>query len=121
MTANQKILIVDDDLTNMRYLIEVLEENFELMSVTTGEEALKILRNFTPAIILLDVMLPGIDGYEVCKRIRSEPDLSNTKIVLISAKAMKNEKKRGYEVGADYYITKPFAHDDLMTKIEALI
>lgn len=120
MTEISRILVVDDDLTNLRYLIEVLEEDFDIRSVTTGEEALKVIRQFNPQVILLDVMLPGINGYDVCRQIRSNSDLSDVKIILISAKAMKKERSKGYEAGADFYITKPFAHDDLLATINAL-
>jgi|APSaa5957512622_1039677.scaffolds.fasta_scaffold19016_2 DNA-binding response OmpR family regulator len=120
MTELSRILVVDDDLTNLRYLIEVLEEDFDIRSVTTGEEALKVIGQFNPQLILLDVMLPGIDGYDVCRQIRSNSELSDVKIILISAKAMKNERNKGYEAGADFYITKPFAHDDLLATIGAL-
>jgi len=120
MAEISRILVVDDDLANLRYLIEVLEEDFDIRSVTSGEEALTVIRLFNPQVILLDVMLPGINGYDVCRQIRSESDLSDVKIILISAKAMKKERKKGYEAGADCYFTKPFAHDALLAKIGAL-
>ncbi|MEM7262079.1 MAG: response regulator, partial [Planctomycetota bacterium] len=73
---------------------------------------------FRPDLILLDIMMPGMTGYEVCKRIRRTPQLKHTKIIMISAKAMIQERLAGYEAGADDYLTKPFDHDELLAKIQ---
>ena len=113
-----KILVVDDDQTNLKFLTEILEEDFQLHTVATGEDALEILHGFNPDIILLDIMLPGISGYEVCQKIRADEKLANMKVILISAKAMVNERQRGYEAGADDYITKPFDHEELLEKVK---
>ncbi len=116
-----KILVVDDDQTNLKFLNEILVDDFELKAVSTGEDALKVLDEFEPAIILLDVMLPGINGYEVCQKVRLNKNLPNIKIILISAKAMINERQKGFEVGADDYITKPFDHERLLDKIKTTL
>ena len=118
---NLRILIVDDDITNLKFLNEILEDDYQLHSVSTGEDALNLMDEFNPRIILLDVMLPGISGYQVCKEIRSNEKHSDTGIILISAKAMVNERQKGYEAGADDYITKPFDHEELLDKIEVML
>lgn len=121
MNDNPKILVVDDDLTNLKFLAEILESDYNLLSVSSGEEALEAIHEFDPDLILLDIMLPGISGYEVCRKIRKDETLSTKKVVLISAKAMVNERQKGYEVGADDYITKPFDHEELIDKIKSIL
>lgn len=121
MRLGPKILVVDDDQTNLKFLNEILEDRFELMAVSTGEDALDAIGAFHPKILLLDVMLPGISGYDVCREIRANESLSGIKIILISAKAMVDERQKGYEAGADDYITKPFDHEELLEKVGAII
>ncbi len=116
-----KILIVDDDRTNLRFLKEVLSEKYQIQSVSTGEEALQVINTFEPNILLLDIMLPGMDGYEVCRKIREDKKFSDLRIILISAKAMADDKQKGYDVGGDAYITKPFDHLDLFSIIEKIL
>ena len=81
---------------------------FTIASAATGEEALEVLPNFQPDLILLDIMMPGMDGYEVCRRVRGTREFSATKIVLVSALASNQDLERGFEAGADDYVTKPF-------------
>ncbi len=121
MEAQRRILVVDDDLANLRFLCEILEEDYNTLSVTTGEEALEAIEQFKPEIILLDIMLPGMSGYEVCQEVRNQEKFSDVKIVLVSAKAMANEKQEGFEAGADDYITKPFDHELLLEKIKIIL
>lgn len=121
MAKKTKILVVDDDPMNLKFLKEILSDQYNVESALSGEEALEIIFEFMPEILLLDIMMPGIDGYEVCKRIRANKKLANMKILLVSAKAMLNEKLMGYEVGADDYITKPFEHEELLAKIKIFI
>ncbi|MBT4290394.1 MAG: response regulator [Deltaproteobacteria bacterium] len=117
MENRPKIMIVDDDPTNIEIVTEILEESYEIRPVYSGEEALEEIYSFKPDIVLLDIMMPGIDGYEVCKIIRADEQIKDITILLVSAKAMAKEMKRGFEVGADDYITKPFEHDDLALQI----
>ncbi len=121
MQKSEKILVVDDDQTNLKFLKEILEDDFQLHTVSTGEEALDVLNDFEPKIVLLDVMLPGISGYDVCQKIRQDQKLADIKIILISAKAMVNERQKGYEAGADDYITKPFDHEELLEKVRSTL
>ena len=121
MANKTKILVVDDDPMNVKFLKEILSDEYNIIAALSGEEALEIIFDFMPEILLLDIMMPGIDGYEVCKKIRANEKLANIKILLVSAKAMLNEKLMGYEVGADDYITKPFEHEELLAKIKIFI
>jgi len=121
MSLKPRILMVDDDPTNLRFLTEVLEDRYGLLAINSGESVLECLPKFRPDLILLDVMLPGIDGYEVCRRIRQQPEQAGVRIILISAKAMVSEQQKGYAAGADLYLTKPFDHIDLLKQINLLL
>jgi C4-dicarboxylate-specific signal transduction histidine kinase len=115
--SKQKILAVDDEPRNLKIVSLGLGNEWEIKTAATGEEALEILKTFIPDMILLDIMMPGIDGYEVCKQVRANPVLEFTKVVLVSGKAMLEERLKGYEVGADDYITKPFIPEELLAKV----
>ena len=121
MKRKKRILIVDDDPINVDVLLEILEGENELAVAESGEEALKTIPRFKPDLILLDIMMPGIDGYEVCRRIRSDEKYKTTKIILVSGKSMIEERLQGYEVGADDYITKPFSDDELKAKVQVFL
>jgi len=117
MRSDYKILIVDDDPMNIDILMDDLEDLYTLRSAVSGEEALLIIPEFHPDLILLDIMMSGIDGYEVCRRIRADECYNSIKIILISGRAMENERQKGYAVGADDYVTKPFEVEELVQKI----
>jgi len=119
MVAKQKILIVDDDV-NIAELISLYltKECFETQMVHDGEEALSMFDSFQPNLILLDLMLPGIDGYQVCREIRAK---SNTPIIMLSAKGEVFDKVLGLELGADDYIIKPFDSKELVARVKAVL
>ncbi len=117
MVAKQKILIVDDDV-NIAELISLYltKECYETKMVHDGESALKELQNFQPNLILLDLMLPGIDGYQVCREVRTK---SQVPIIMLSAKGEVFDKVLGLELGADDYIVKPFDTKELVARVKA--
>ena len=119
MVTKQKILIIDDD-NNIAELISLYltKECFETKIVNDGEQALKEFNTFHPDLILLDLMLPGIDGYQVCREIRHNSDVP---IIMLSAKGETFDKVLGLELGADDYITKPFSMEELVLRIEAIL
>jgi CheY-like chemotaxis protein len=117
MQKPHRILIVDDDPMVLRFLSEVMEGPFQLMTANSGEAALACIGEFKPDIVLLDVMMPGIDGYETCRRIRSNPGMVGIRILFLSAKAGLEERLKGYQIGGDDYISKPFAMEELKAKI----
>lgn len=117
MQTEGKILAVDDDPNNIAILEELLDDNYELKISSNGEQALEIAREFLPDMILLDIMMPGLDGYEVCRRLREHHTLKDTKIIMLSARAMNSEQLEGYRAGADDYITKPFEGDEFLEKV----
>ncbi len=114
----KRILIVDDSETNVEVLQELLEDEYELATAATGEECLERMKTFGPDLVLLDVMMPGIDGCETCRQVKSAPGGELTQVILVSAKAATNERLEGYEAGADDYIVKPFDHDELLAKVK---
>lgn len=119
MAAKQKILIVDDD-NNIAELISLYltKECFETQIVNDGESALTTFETFAPNLILLDLMLPGIDGYQVCREIRSK---SGTPIIMLSAKGEVFDKVLGLELGADDYMEKPFDSKELVARVKAVL
>ena len=119
MAAKQKILIVDDD-NNIAELISLYltKECFDSKIVNDGEAALKEFETFRPNLILLDLMLPGMDGYQVCREIRQK---SNVPIIMLSAKGEIFDKVLGLELGADDYMIKPFDSKELVARVKAVL
>lgn len=119
MVEKQKILIVDDD-ENIAELISLYltKECFETHIVHDGESAIKAFADFSPNLILLDLMLPGMDGYQVCREIRKE---NNTPIIMLSAKGEIFDKVLGLELGADDYMVKPFDSKELVARVKAIL
>ena len=117
--AKQKILIVDDD-NNIaeRISLYLMKECFDTLIVEDGEQALEQFGQFQPNLILLDLMLPGIDGYQVCREIRRT---SNVPIIMLSAKGEVFDKVLGLELGADDYIIKPFDSKELVARVKAVL
>lgn len=119
MVSKQKILIVDDD-NNIAELISLYltKECYDTRIVNDGEEALIAFEQYNPNLILLDLMLPGMDGYQVCREIRAK---SNTPIIMLSAKGEIFDKVLGLELGADDYILKPFDSKELVARVKAVL
>ncbi|MFV0464427.1 MAG: response regulator [Lachnospiraceae bacterium] len=119
MAAKQKILIVDDDV-NIAELIAMYltKECFDTKTVNDGEDALLAFDQYSPNLILLDLMLPGIDGYQVCREVRAK---SNVPIIMLSAKGEIFDKVLGLELGADDYIMKPFDSKELVARVKAVL
>jgi len=121
MTRRDKILIVDDDPFNISILRELLEGSYEVYVASAGDEALDVACRCRPDLVLLDIMMPGMSGYDACRKLRENEDLKYCKVVLVSAKAMLSERLKGYEAGADDYVTKPFDHDELLAKVKVFL
>ncbi len=119
MANKQKILIVDDD-ENIAELISLYlnKECFDTRIVHDGESALAVFSDWNPSLILLDLMLPGIDGYQVCREIRTR---SQTPIIMLSAKGEVFDKVLGLELGADDYIMKPFDSKEMVARVKAVL
>ncbi len=119
MANRQKILIVDDD-NNIAELISLylVKECFETSIANDGETALEMFDSYVPDLVLLDLMLPGIDGYQVCREIRSK---SQTPVIMLSAKGEVFDKVLGLELGADDYMEKPFDSKELVARVKAVL
>jgi DNA-binding response OmpR family regulator len=120
-----KILIVDDE-PHIRLLLEqTLEEledaGVELLMATNGEEALEIIRTEKPPLVFLDVMMPKLNGFDVCDTVRNDWGLSDVYIVMLTAKGQEFDRQRGEAVGADVYMTKPFDPDEVLKKAEEVL
>lgn len=122
MEETKKILIVDDDpfiLMSLEFLMK--KNRYDVMVARNGTEALEIVNKQLPNIVLLDIMMPDVDGYEICRHIIKSTTLKHTKVVFISAKTKETDIQKGYDLGASLYITKPFSTRELVQKINDLI
>jgi DNA-binding response OmpR family regulator len=119
---SQKILIVDDEPNIVIPLQFLMEQNgYRALVAQSGEEALEMISKEKPDLVLLDIMLPGMSGWEVCERTRLNPDCRCVKIAFLTARGDEAEVARGLALGADAYITKPFSNDRLIAKVKSLL
>ncbi|MCP4268468.1 MAG: response regulator [Candidatus Brocadiaceae bacterium] len=116
--SNCTVLVVDDTEANIDILAEALDSEYEVSVAMDGESALEIVNSDPPDLILLDIMMPGIDGYEVCRRLKSEPKTSSIPIIFITAMSEIENKTKGLELGAVDYITKPFEAMEVKARIK---
>ena len=117
--ADEKILLVDDNPTNLQVLLQTLNgRGYKLLIAKDGENALRIAHKARPALILLDIMMPGIDGYEVCRRLKSDPEVSDITVIFLSALDDTRDKVRGLESGAVDYISKPFQAEEVIARVD---
>ncbi len=116
--SNCTVLVVDDTEANIDILVETLDNEYEVSVAMDGESALEIVNSDQPDLILLDIMMPGIDGYEVCRRLKSEPKTSSIPIIFITAMSEIENKTKGLELGAVDYITKPFEAMEVKARVK---
>ncbi len=117
-----RILVADDEphiVTALEFLLQA--SGYEVLVARNGDDALTLVANARPELILLDVMMPARSGYEVCRHIRAHPELAGIKVIMLSAKGGQADVHKGMEAGADLYITKPFSNRELMDKIRQLL
>ena len=107
--SQQTILVVDDSAENIDILNAILRPHYLVRAATNGERAIEIAQSRKPDIILLDIMMPGIDGYEVCRRLKENPKTSSIPVLFITTKGEVEDEKKGFELGAADYITKPIS------------
>jgi DNA-binding response OmpR family regulator len=117
---SKKVLIVDDE-AHIRLLLEqtldvLLDHGVEVSTADNGEKALRAIREERPALVLLDVMMPIVNGFQVCKTVKSDPELRSTFVMMLTAKGQELDRITGADVGADVYLTKPFDPDDLLAR-----
>jgi len=120
--VRRRILVADDEPNIVAALDFMLRRaGYEVAVAQTGEEALRQVAERPPDLVLLDVMMPLISGYEVCARIRERPEWAGVRILMLSARGREAEARRGLDAGADLYVVKPFSTRELMQKIEGLL
>jgi two-component system cell cycle response regulator len=119
--ARQKVLVVDDSRVNVKMLEEYLKDEYEVLKAYSGEEALNKVKDNSPDLILLDIMMPGIDGYEVCERLKADPETSFIPIVMVTSLEKEEQKIKGLELGAEDYIVKPFSPGELLARVERVL
>lgn len=117
-----KILIADDNENIRKALSRLFEdEGYDLFLAKDGAEAIRKVRELFPDVLFLDVMMPEINGYDVCRTIKNDPVLKKTYVIMLTAKGQVAEQERGQEVGADEYIVKPFSPMEILTKIRTIL
>ncbi len=120
--VNEKILIVDDDLESLKLIGLMLQRRgYQIIAAQGGNQALAKAESDPPDLIILDVMMPDIDGFEVCRRLRARPDTAQTPIIMFTAKIAVNDKVAGFQAGADDYLTKPIHPAELSSRVEAVL
>lgn len=118
----KKILVVDDDpyiLMSLEFLMK--KNGYQVMIARNGTEALEAINTVKPSLILLDIMMPDVDGYSICKHVKSKKELKDIHVVFLSAKTKETDVQKGLDLGASMYITKPFSTRDLMKKVNELM
>ena len=118
----KEILIVDDEpsiVVPIQFLME--QQGYSVIIAENGHDALDLIYKYNPDLVLLDIMLPGIDGYEVCEIIRLNPNYRDVKIIFLTAKGREVEIAKGLALGADAYITKPFSNAELVAKVKTVL
>ena len=121
MPLRPKILAVDDDPTNLAIIEELLGDEYDVTTLSDGRAALDTAKQLKPSLVLLDIMMPVVDGYELCEMLRAERTLRHLKVVLVSGNAKIEERARGFEAGADDYIVKPFSPDEFRAKVRIFL
>jgi DNA-binding response OmpR family regulator len=116
------ILIVDDDATTRKIVSRVLQrEGYAVLVARNSSEAFSSIREHHPDLVILDVVLPGMDGYEICHHLRTEESLAGLSILMFTARNLPADQRRGFSVGADDYLTKPINSADLVSRIRSML
>lgn len=114
----KKILIVEDVELNRDLLVQLLEDRYQLLEADSGQQGLELALRERPDLVLLDISLPGMDGYEVARRLRADPVLGRTPLIAVTAHAMAGDQERIFAQGFDDYIAKPIDEDELWAKVD---
>ena len=121
MSSPYVVLAVDDEPFNLEILEEILSEGYEFHSAMSGPECLEVVGQLQPSVILLDVSMPNMDGYEVCRRLKNNPESQDIPVMFVSARGALDERIEGYDAGGEDYIVKPFAREELEAKLRGLL
>lgn len=117
-----KIIVIEDDPHILKLISQTLQrEGYEVVTATDGSEGLRKVRETHPHLVVLDISLPGLDGYQVCHHLRSEHATSKLPVIMVTAMSRPSDQRRGFETGADDYLSKPFVLSELITRIRSLL
>lgn len=117
-----KIIVIEDDPHILMLISQTLRrEGYEVVTATDGSEGLRKVRETHPHLVVLDISLPGLDGYQVCHHLRSEHATSKLPVIMVTAMSRPSDQRRGFETGADDYLSKPFVLSELITRIQSLL
>ncbi len=120
--GNRRILVVDDVATNLRLVQgHLCREGYQVLLAKSGEEALRTIEAEQPDLILLDVIMPGLDGFETCRRIRENRTTRHIPVILVTSLTDLDHKVQGQKVGADDFVTKPFDRDELLIRVRSML
>ncbi|MBD3163770.1 response regulator [Candidatus Woesearchaeota archaeon] len=119
--GKKKVLIIEDEKNILEAQAMILEEEYEVIKATDGEQGYELARKHYPDLIVLDLMLPNRGGYDLCFSFRQDEKLKDTKILMVTALSQEIDKKKGKMVGTDHYMTKPFEPDEFYEKVKSLI
>jgi len=118
----RKILVIEDNPNLLRQISYAFTwEGYEVVTTMNGSDGLRIAREEKPDLLVLDIMLPGIDGYQFCRYLRADPETIHLPIIILTAKAQPRDQEAGFRAGADDYLTKPIALSELVTRVESLL
>lgn len=120
-SAKKRVLVADDDPSISRLLERILNTEYDVVTASDGSSALALASQFKPNLLILDVMMPGLDGFQLAGRVRHIPDLRTTPIIFLTARDSPLDTIKGIQAGARHYITKPFKIDDLLTKVKKVL
>lgn len=117
-----KIIVIEDDPHILMLISQTLRrEGYEVVTATDGAEGLRKVKETHPHLVVLDISLPGLDGYQVCHQLRREQETSNLPVIMVTAMSRPSDQRRGFELGADDYLAKPFVLSELVVRIQALL
>lgn len=117
-----KILVIEDDPYILKLISQTLQKaGYEVVTATDGSDGLRKVKETAPQLVVLDVSLPGLDGYQVCHYLRSEPATVSLPIIMVTAMSRPSDQRRGFENGADDYLPKPFSLAELVTRVQSLL
>ena len=120
--TNPVIFLVEDEADHQELIKIVLEQNrLSVFSTDSGERALPLIKQMKPDVVVLDVVLPGLDGFEICKKLRADPDTAHLPIILLTSRSADEDRKKGTDVGANLYLIKPFGIVKLVDEIRTLL
>jgi signal transduction histidine kinase len=118
MNLKSTLLVVDDDPINLEILKAILDDKYNLICAASGEQALEVFNTQKPDLVLLDIIMPGIDGFEVCKRIKSDPEITDTLVLFLSSSSSTNDIVKGFSLGGADYITKPIRAEEVIARVK---